>query len=70
MTGTETPEIVPAPVPPAGADAYRIHVVEAEEDLYSVAMLWGVSVSDLKQINKLTDTDLEEGQKIKIPIGE
>jgi len=61
----------------SGADAaavertpaeYRIHVVEAEEDLYSIAMLWGVSVSDLKVVNDLVTAEIIEGQRLKIPM--
>ncbi len=59
-----------APVaPPAGADAkMRIHVVEKGEDLYSVSLLWGVSIEELKRVNGLQTTALEEGMRLKIPV--
>ncbi len=50
---------------------YREYVVnESDDDLYSVAMMWGVSVAKLKEINKLSDTKLSVGQKLLIPISE
>jgi len=48
----------------------REHVVEENEDLYSVAMMWGVSVAELKELNGLTDTELKPGQRLKIPLSE
>jgi LysM repeat protein len=59
-----------APVAPvAGADTKtRIHVVEKGEDLYSVSLLWGVTIEELKRVNGLTGTTLEEGMRLKIPV--
>jgi LysM repeat protein len=48
----------------------RIHVVEANEDLYSVAMLWAVSVQELKDLNGLQGTELQPGQRLRIPLAE
>lgn len=58
-------------VPEASAgpkDSGRTHVVEANEDVYSVALLWDVNVDDLKALNNLTDANLKPGLKLKIPI--
>ena len=49
----------------------REYVVnEDDDDLYGVAMMWGVSVARLKEINKLSDTKLSVGQKLMIPVSE
>ena len=58
-----------APAAPA-ADAYRVYVVGENEDLYSVGLLWNVSVNQLKEVNGLTDTKLTPGQRLKIPAAE
>lgn len=65
------------PSPPApdtaarsGAGSYRIHVVEKGEDLYSVALMWAVSVEDLKRLNGIAATALEEGMRLKIPMAD
>lgn len=50
---------------------FREYVVnEDDDDLYGVAMMWGVSVARLKEINKLSDTKLTVGQKLLIPVSE
>ena len=61
-----------APTEPVSADIEtRPYVVsEEDEDLYSVAMMWGVSVQRLKEINRLADTKLTVGQKLLIPVAE
>lgn len=64
---------LPAPVAastPEPAGDLRIHVVEEGEDLYSVAMMWGVSVARIKELNNLTDAALKAGDRLKIPITE
>lgn len=57
---------VPAPAAPE-SQTYRIYVVGDNEDLYSVGLLWNVSVAKIKEINGLTDTTLKPGQRLKIP---
>ena len=61
----------PAPVAaPAGSDANtQTYTVKEGEDLYAVAIRWGVSPSDLKALNNLTTTDLKAGTVLKIPGG-
>ncbi len=46
--------------------AIRYHVVQKGEDIYTVAMMWGVSVARLKEENGLTGTELTAGQRLKI----
>jgi LysM repeat protein len=73
VTGTaDAGEAVAPPTQPVSSDIEtRPYVVsEEDEDLYSVAMMWGVSVQRLKEINKLADTKLTVGQKLLIPIAE
>jgi LysM repeat protein len=41
--------------------------VKDGEDLYQVAIRWGVSPTDLKVLNNLTGTDLRPGTVLKIP---
>lgn len=53
-----------APAPSAGA---REHKVVQGEDLYTVAMTYGVSVNELKAANGLTDTAVTPGTTLKIP---
>ena len=65
---TEKPvEVAPVPVPVATAG--KTHTVKAGEDVYTVAVRWGVSPSDLKAANKLSGPDLQEGQVLVIPAG-
>ncbi|MCK5528518.1 MAG: LysM peptidoglycan-binding domain-containing protein [Kiritimatiellae bacterium] len=62
---------VAAPVQKVGNLDFREYVVnENDDDLYGVAMMWGVSVAKLQEINKLSDTKLSIGQKLMIPISE
>ncbi len=63
--------ILAAPVKNVDNDLeVREYVVEDDDDLYGVAMMWGVSIARLKEINKLSDTKLSVGQKILIPVSE
>ncbi len=58
----------PPPAPAADANA-QTYTVKEGEDLYAVAIRWGVSPSDLKALNNLTSTDLKAGTVLKIPGG-
>ena len=55
-----------APVP-APAGNTQTYTVKEGEDLYAVAIRWGVSPSDLKALNNLTTTDLKAGMVLRIP---
>ena len=46
----------------------RVYVVREGEDLYSVGLLWNVSIRRLKEINNLQGTRLFPGQRISIPL--
>jgi LysM repeat protein len=41
--------------------------VKEGEDVYAVAIRWGVSPAELKALNNLTSSDLQPGQVLKIP---
>lgn len=58
----------PAPAPAAESNA-QTYTVKEGEDLYAVAIRWGVSPSDLKALNNLTSTELKAGTVLKIPGG-
>lgn len=66
----------PAPTPPAEKQEsavpgkFRIHVVEADEDLYSIAMMWNVSAAKIREINELSDSEVKAGQRLKIPLSD
>lgn len=67
-----SPSAAPEPAAADGAgegsgQSYRIYLVGEDEDLYSVGLLWNVSVARIKEINNLTDTELTAGQRLKIP---
>lgn len=64
----EEPPAATVPSEPRTPGKFKDYTVSANEDLYSVAMQWGVSVAELKEINGLADTDLNPGQVIKIPL--
>jgi LysM repeat protein len=74
------PDPVPAPAvapdpavetrTPDAPVSMRKHTVTAGEDLYSVSLMWDVSVAELKEVNNLTGTDLTPGQVLKIPMTE
>lgn len=68
------PAASPAPLPavqgsaaPAPAAGYQNHTVAEGEDLYSVAIRWGVGTADIKAANSLTGSDLVPGTVLKIP---
>jgi len=56
----------PAAAPAAEGNA-QTYTVKEGEDLYAVAIRWGVSPSDLKALNNLTSTELKAGTVLKIP---
>jgi LysM repeat protein len=58
---------VPGAVPPPAEGATFTHVIEANQDLGEVAMIYSVSVDDLVKMNGLTNTTVKVGQVLKIP---
>lgn len=51
-------------------ESFRIYTVGENEDLYTVGLLWNVSVARIRELNGLTDTELKAGQRLKIPTTE
>lgn len=45
------------------------HIVAEKETLYSIARLYGITVDELRQLNKLTDTSLALGQELLVRRG-
>jgi len=60
---TAVPAQEPAPLPEDG-----IHVVQAGDTLFNLALRYGVTVDEIAAANGLTDVDtLDVGQEVKIP---
>lgn len=59
-------EAVPAAAEPP-ADNYTTYTVKQGDDLYSVAIKWSVTASQLKEANNLLDDTLTPGQILKVP---
>jgi peptidoglycan endopeptidase LytF len=65
----DPPRVVQAaPVAPKGV--MKDYKVEDGDDIFSIAMMWGVSVSRIREVNSLLDDELTAGQNIKIPLTE
>ena len=60
-------ETATPPAPAAESSSTQTYTVKEGEDLYAVAIRWGVSPSDLKSLNNLTSTELKAGTVLKIP---
>lgn len=57
--------VAPAPVEPKANEV--MHVVEPNQDLNSIAMMYGVRVEDMMRVNNLATPDVKVGQTLKIP---
>lgn len=57
---------VPKTSKPVGAPQGKSHKVAAQETLFSISRLYGVTVDELKQWNNLTDNTLSLGQELVI----
>jgi LysM repeat protein len=44
-----------------------LHGVEPNQDLASIAMMYGVRAEEIIRLNNLTSPDVKVGQTIKIP---
>ena len=67
------PEATVAPVEPAAVDPAApksndvLHVVELNQDLNSIAMMYGVRAEEVMKLNNLSSPDVKAGQTLKIP---
>ena len=69
---TPAPDAVVAPVQPVvDATAPKsnevLHVVELNQDLNSIAMMYGVRAEEVMKLNHLSSPDVKPGQTLKIP---
>lgn len=66
---TPAPEVKPAAAPAKPAEPpMDVYTVKEGEDLYGVAVRWGVTPSKLREVNNLpADAVLKQGQTLKIP---
>lgn len=60
----EQPEKVDVP---AADENVQMYTVKEGEDVYAIAIRWGVSPAAIKSLNNLTSNDLKAGQSLKIP---
>ena len=65
----ETPDLADAPAaePEVSAGQVRRHIVKRDEDVYAIAIRYGVSPRDLKGANNLSSSDLSPGMVLEIP---
>ena len=54
-----------APAPAAGGA--QVHVVEPNQDLNTIAMMYGVRVEEIMKLNGLASPEVKVGQTLKIP---
>lgn len=59
--------LVALSAPPAGAQG-RTHLVRPGENLYRIALRYGVTVADLMQANGLRSDRIQAGQVLRIPL--
>lgn len=59
------PEVVEPPPPPASNEV--LHVVEPNQDLNSISMMYGVRADEVIKLNNLSSPDVKVGQTLKIP---
>lgn len=58
---------VPVEAVPAAGGTEVLHVVEPNQDLNSIAMMYGVRAEEVMKMNNLTSPDVKVGQTLKIP---
>ncbi len=75
-----TPPVAPPVVPPVApvidkevttiettVSEYRTHTVQPGEDVFSVAIRWGVTPVEVRELNKIEGNVLKPGTELKIP---
>ena len=62
-----TPTVVK---PTATTESFRLYTVKENEDVFAIAIAWGVSPNEIKTLNNLTGNDLQAGKIIKIPVAQ
>ncbi|MEI6211685.1 MAG: LysM peptidoglycan-binding domain-containing protein [bacterium] len=66
--GAAAATAAPAATRAAPAPETKTYTVKEGEDVYAVAIRWGVSPAELKALNNLSTSDLQAGQVLKIPV--
>jgi LysM repeat protein len=51
----------------AAPESFRLYTVKENEDVFAIAIAWGVSPNEIKTLNNLTGNELQAGKVIKIP---
>jgi len=63
--------VAPPPVPPVvesvAVSEFRTHTVQPGEDIFAVALRWGVTPIDLRELNNINGNVLVPGTELKIP---
>jgi membrane-bound lytic murein transglycosylase D len=67
-SNTATPKVQPTTKPAAGNSPAKAvyHTVGKGETMYRISKEYGVTVQQIQEWNNLTDTNVKEGQKLKI----
>lgn len=65
---TNSGDIEPPPVVSTETANVVTHVVTANQDLFDVAVQWGVKAGTIKDFNKLESEEIHEGQVLRIPV--
>ncbi|MDR5683649.1 MAG: LysM peptidoglycan-binding domain-containing protein [Armatimonadota bacterium] len=63
-------ERAPVQAAPSTAAGERVHVVQAGENLYRIALRYGVTVTSIQEANGLSDDRITVGQLLRIPAGQ
>ena len=67
ISATETPEVVPVSVATPQEDGAIIHTVVKGQALWSIAITYGVTVDQLRNLNGLSESDsIYEGQQLYV----
>jgi LysM repeat protein len=62
-----TTPTTPTVTPTVSGPRYKNYTVKENEDVYSVAIKWGIAPTELRQINNLTSSELTPGQVLRVP---
>jgi len=65
-----TPTVVKPTTATAAPESFRLYTVKENEDVFAIAIAWGVSPNEIKTLNNLTGNELQAGKIIKIPIAQ
>ena len=52
---------------PVAGPGEKLYTVKPNDDIYSIAIRWGTTASEIKELNGMVDDTLNAGQVIKVP---